>query len=258
MRAGAPSPGWGAELLSIWVYLGASPLLWLTLTLAAYAVGEALQRRAGGSPLVNPVLIAVALLVGILGLTGTPYRTYFDGAQFVHFLLGPATVAIAVPIHRNRERLRRSWARVGIAVLAGSVAASLSAIAVAGLLGAPAPVLASLAPKSATTPVAMAVAQGLGGEPSLAAVFVILTGVLGAMLSTPLFDALGITSKPARGLGAGVAAHGIGTAYKLRVDPVAGAHAGLGMGLNAALTALVVPTLFAAWTWLASVLAQGP
>lgn len=229
------------DFAEIWAYLSRGPLLWLTATLAAWALADALARALGRAPLANPVLFAVMLLAGLLWLTGTPYATYFEGAQFVHFLLGPATVALALPLHAQMAQLRRAALPVLAALLAGSATAVVSALVIARALGVEGVVLLSLAPKSATAPVAMGVAERIGGSPTLAAVLVILTGLVGAVIATPLLNALRIRDWRARGLAAGVAAHGIGTARALQVHPVAGAFAGIGMGLNALLTALLVP-----------------
>ena len=229
------------DFTEIWSYLSRGPLLWLTATLAAYALGDACYRAANRLPLVNPVLIAVALLGGLLWATGTPYATYFEGAQFVHFLLGPATVALAVPLAANLSRLRRALLPVLAALLAGSLTAMITALAIARAFGADAALMATLAPKSTTAPVAIGISGGLGGSPTLTAVLVILTGVTGAMIATPLLNALGLKDWRARGLATGVASHGIGTARAFQVHPLAGAFAGLGMALNAVLTALVAP-----------------
>lgn len=227
----------------IWVYLSASPLLGLTVTLLAFQAGAWVQRRFGGTPLLNPVLLAVGALVALLALTGTDYRTYFDGAQFVHFLLGPATVALAVPLYRQVTVLRRAWPAIMAAVVLGSLTAVATSVGVAWALGATPQSLASLAPKSATTPIAMGVAEKLGGLPSLTAVMVILTGILGAMLGGWILDRVRIRDPRARGLAVGVAAHGIGTARALEVNEVAGAFSGLGMGLNGVATAVLLPLL---------------
>lgn len=229
------------DLLDLWVYLSGEPLLWLTVTVAAYALADLASGRTGRHPLANPVVIAVALIAAVLLATGTSYRTYFAGAQFVHFLLGPATVALAVPLVRNLPAVRRLVVPMLLALAAGSVTAMVSAVALAAALGAPATMLASLAPKSVTTAIAMAISRQLGGEPSLTAVLVIATGVLGAIVVTPLFDALRIRSREARGFAAGVAAHGIGTARAFQVSETAGLFAGLAMALNAVLTALLAP-----------------
>jgi predicted murein hydrolase (TIGR00659 family) len=228
-------------LPEIWSYLARDPLLWLTATMAAYVVGDAAFRAAGRRPLVNPVLIAVVLLAGLLHLTGTPYATYFEGAQFVLFLLGPATVALAVPLWDALPRVRRAALPVAAGLLAGSVTAIASALAIASAFGVSGTTLAALAPKSATAPVAIGISQALGGSPTLTAVLVILTGIIGAVIATPLLNLLRIRDWRARGLSVGVAAHGIGTARAFQVNPTAGAFAGLGMGLNAVLTALIAP-----------------
>ncbi|MCA1300013.1 LrgB family protein [Stappia indica] len=231
-------------LAEIWVYLSASPLAALTLTLVAYQAGLALSRRLGGHPLANPVLIAVALISGLLLVSGTDYAVYFDGAQFVHFLLGPATVALALPLYRQLATVRRSALAIGVSLIAGSLCAILSAVGIAWAMGAGAQTLASLAPKSVTAPVAMGIAEALGGLPSLTAVLVILTGILGAALGPPLLDLLRVRDWRARGFAIGVAAHGIGTARALQVNETAGAFAGLAMGLNAIATAILLPLLW--------------
>jgi predicted murein hydrolase (TIGR00659 family) len=233
-------------LRDIWVYLAASPLLNLTLTLAAYVAGSFVYRRGRLNPLLNPVLLSVVVIVAILVATGTPYRTYFDGAQFVHFLLGPATVALAIPLYRQFDKVRRSALAVLASIVAGSLTAAASAVGIAWLLGASRDTLVSLAPKSVTAPVAMGISERLGGLPSLTAVLVILTGILGAMLGPPLLNALGIRDWAARGLAIGTASHGIGTARALQVNELAGAFAGLAMGLNALATAILLPLL--EWT----------
>ncbi len=234
------------DLHEIWVYLSASPLLGLTVTLVAYQAGYWLYRKSGHNPLVNPVLIAVVALVALLKLTGTDYLTYFEGAQFVHFLLGPATVALAIPLFQQLQQLRKSLLAIVISVTAGSLTAAVSAVAVAWALGASRETLLSLAPKSVTTPIAMGIAEKIGGLPSLTAVLVILTGMTGAMFTTYMLNLLGVKDWRARGLAIGVASHGIGTARAILVHPLAGAFAGLAMGLNGIATALLLP-LLATW-----------
>ena len=226
---------------AIWVYLAASPLLGLTLTLVAYLAASRIHQRCGGHPLANPVLLAVATLVGLLWLTDTPYRTYFDGAQFVHFLLGPATVALAIPLHAQLPRLRRMALPLLLALLIGSLTAAVSAVAIGALLGASRATLLSLAPKSVTTPIAMGIAERTGGLPSLTAVLVILTGVLGAILARYIYRALHIDDDAQRGFALGIAAHGIGTARAFQESEQMGAFAALAMGLNGLLTALLLP-----------------
>jgi predicted murein hydrolase (TIGR00659 family) len=231
------------EFGEIWTYLSRGPLLWLTATLVAYGLGDACFRAAGRRPWVNPVLIAVLVLAGLLALTATPYGIYFEGAQFVHFLLGPATVALALPLVDNLPRLRRAVLPVLAALLAGSATAIISALTIARLFGIEGGLLAALSAKSATAPVAIGIAEGLGGSPTLTAVLVILSGITGAIIATPVLNLLGLTDWRARGFAVGVASHGIGTARAFQVHPTAGAFAGLGMALNAILTAILAPLL---------------
>ncbi len=229
---------------SVWVYLAASPLLHLTLTLAAYTLAETLYERSGRLPFLNPVLLAVSMLALMLIVTGTPYDTYFDGAQFVHFLLGPATVALAIPLYRQFDRVKRAALPLFAAILAGALTAAVGAIAVTTLLGAADAVIASVAPKSVTTPVAMGVTERIGGLPSLTAVLVILTGIVGASFGPLLLDLIGVREQPARGVALGTASHGIGTARALTDSDVQGAFSGLAMGLNALATTILVPIIW--------------
>ncbi|MEW9584381.1 LrgB family protein [Paraburkholderia sp. DGU8] len=231
------------KLGAIWVYLAASPLLGLTITLIAYLIAQAIYAKARFNPLANPVLTAVAMLVLLLEVTGTPYATYFEGAQFVHFLLGPATVALALPLYRQWPKLRRSAVPLIGGLVAGSLAAIVSAVGVAALFGASHQTIASLAPKSATTPIAMAVAAEIGGIPSLTAVLVISTGIFGAVFARSILNMLRIEETAVRGFALGVASHGIGTARAFQVSEEMGAFAGLGMGLNGVFTAFIVPVL---------------
>ncbi|MCZ4306604.1 LrgB family protein [Zoogloeaceae bacterium G21618-S1] len=231
------------DFTGLWVYLSASPLLGLTLTLIAYLGAWQLHRRAGGHPLVNPVLIAVLTLVGILWATDTAYETYFDGAQFVHFLLGPATVALAIPLYGQLQRLRAMAIPLGLTLLCGATTAIVVAWGAGALLGASEASLISLAPKSVTTPIAMAVAEALGGLPSLTAALVIMTGIFGAMVAQGLFRLLGTRDPAVQGFAMGLAAHGIGTARAFQISAETGAFAALAMATNGLLTALLTPWL---------------
>lgn len=229
------------RLDEIWVYLSTTPLLGLTLTLLAYQAAFRVYKRCRFHPLANPVLISVAILATILLATGTPYQTYFDGAQFVHFLLGPATVALAIPLHAQWPRLKAMALPLGIALVAGSLTAALSAYGLGALLGASRESLISLAPKSVTTPIAMGIAERLGGLPSLTAVLVIATGILGAIGARYIYRLLRIEDHAVRGFAIGIASHGIGTARAFQVSEQAGAFAALAMGLNGLATALSLP-----------------
>jgi predicted murein hydrolase (TIGR00659 family) len=237
-----------APIDALWVYLSTSPLLWLTVTLAAYICADRISQVTKRNPLVNPVLLAVLMLTALLWITNTRYETYFEGAQFVHFLLGPATVALAIPLHNNWAMVKKSVLPITLALLAGSITAIVSVVVLAMLFGMPKELVASLAPKSVTAAIAMGISSEIGGQPSLTATLVIATGILGAIIVTPLMNLLRLTDYRARGFAAGVASHGIGTARAFQVNPIAGTFAGIALGLNGLLTAIAVPVIIR-WLW---------
>lgn len=238
------------DFVQLWVYLSSTPLFGLNATLVVYVLALAFYTRMGQAPWANPVLWSMVVLgLGLL-VTGTAYPTYFAGAQFIHFLLGPAVVALAWPLWERRAELRARWGRFTLASVAGGAAAAGSAVGLAWALGLPLEVVLSLAPKSVTAPVAMGIADKIGGNASLAAVFAVVTGLVGALSGKTLFALLGIgqdaTGWMARGFAMGTAAHGIGAARALQVHPDAGAWAALALGLQVVTASLLIP-LVARW-----------
>lgn len=231
------------DFVQLWVYLSATPLFGLTATLAVYVAATAVYQRLGQAPWANPVLFTVLVLATLLWATGTPYPTYFSGAQFIHFLLGPAVVALGWPLWQRRHRLRQQGLALVTAGAVGGLAAAASAVAIGGALGLPMDVLRSLAPKSVTAPVAMGIAQQLGGVPALAAVLAVLTGLIGAVSAKYLLDMLHIRAPEVRGFALGTVAHGLGAARAMQVQAEAGAYAGLALGLQVLLAALLLPFL---------------
>ena len=235
------------DFVQLWVYLSATPLFGLTATLLTYVAAQAVYERVQRAPWANPVLWSVVVLGGLLVWTRTPYPSYFAGAQFVHVLLGPAVVALAWPLWLRRAEVRQRGVALTLAVLAGGLAAAVSAVAIAWALGLPDEVLRSLAPKSVTAPVAMGIAERVGGVPALAAVFAVLTGLVGALSGKYLFNVLRIDSWAVRGFALGTASHGIGAARALQVHPDAGAYAGIALGMQAVLSSVLMPLLFRWW-----------
>ena len=233
------------DFVQLWVYLSSAPLFGLTATLAVYVVAHGLYVRSGQAPWANPVLWSVVVLGTTLMLTKVPYPTYFAGAQFIHFLLGPAVVALGFPLWDRREELARNWSRLLIAALAGGATAAIVAVLAGWAMGLTGEVLRSLAPKSVTAPVAMGVAEKIGGVPALAAVFAVLAGLVGALSAKALFRILGVGTSDAdwiaRGFGLGTVSHGIGAARALQVNADAGAYAGLALSLQVLLAALLIP-----------------
>lgn len=231
------------DLVQIWVYLSTSPLLGLTLTLVVYSLAHRLYVYAHSNPLLNPVVTSVALLILVLVVTDTSYELYFDGAQFVHFLLGPATVALAVPLYQQFSKLKQVWLPVSVALIAGVAIGTLSSVMIARLFGASLETQLSLAPKSVTAPVAMGISEQVGGLPSLTAALVVVTGIIGAVIGTRLFDWLRIRDDSIKGIAMGITAHGIGTARAFQVSTQMGAFSGLAMALSAFTYAVFLPWL---------------
>jgi len=234
-----------SNFVELWVYLSATPLFGLTATLVVYLLAQAAYTAVDHAPWANPVFWTVTVIASGLLLTGVPYETYFAGAQFIHFLLGPAVVALGWPLWQRRADLKRRWGRLLLAALAGGVAASSSALALGWAVGLPSEVLLSLAPKSVTAPVAMGIAASIGGIPALTAVFSVMTGLIGALSGKYLFDGLRIPTDAAgwtaRGFALGTASHGIGAARAMQVNADAGAYAALALGLQVVLASLLLP-----------------
>lgn len=228
----------------IWVYLSGSPLLALTLTLAAWQLGTFAYERSGRHPLVNPVAIAVGVLAATIVAIDMPYATYFEGAQFVHFLLGTATVSLAVPIHRGLDAVRGRVVPLVAAIAGGGAVSILTGLGAATLLGVDAPLQQGLWAKSVTAPIAMGVAERIGASPTLTAVYAVVTGVFGAALGRYVLDAVGCRAWWQRGAAIGIAAHGIGTSRAFNVHPEAGAWASLAMGLHGVMGAVLIPLAF--------------
>jgi putative effector of murein hydrolase len=230
-------------ITEIWVYLSGSPLFALVLTLSAYQIAVLIYEWCNKNPLANPVGIAVILVSVGIHLAEMPYETYFGGARFVHFLLGTATVALAVPIFNGYAAFKQHWLALLLALVCGAMASIVSAMAIAQALGADETIVASLMTKSVTAPIAMGIAERLGASPTLTAVFAIITGILGASVASFVLNATG--SKPwwQRGFALGTAAHGIGASRAFSVNPEAGTFASLAMGLHGVIGALLITPL---------------
>lgn len=215
-------------------------LIWMSVTVVAFWLMDRLASHLGRPPLLHPVLLSTPVIIAVLMLTDTAYEDYAAATAMITFLLGPTVVSMAVPIWANRVTIRRLAVPITLALVAGAVTAIVTSVGIVWLFGAPEDIMASIAPRATTTPVGMAISQTLGGIPALTAVIVIFAGVFGAILATPLLDLLRIRDRRARGFAVGVAAHGVGAARAFQVSPTAGAYAGVGMALNALLTAALL------------------
>lgn len=233
------------HLAQAWSSVIDSPVFGVTLTLAAYQAARALWRRTRHHSLANPVLVAIALVASVLLLTGVDYARYLAGAQYIGFLLGPATVALALPLHRQSRHIRRAAVPILVSVIAGAVSAIVASVLVTRALGGSDELALTMAPKSATTPIAIALAESSGGLPALTAVLTVLTGVLGAVAAPRLLTLLGVNDQRVRGFAIGMSSHGIGTARAHHDSPLAGAFSGLALALNSLATAVALPMLVA-------------
>jgi predicted murein hydrolase (TIGR00659 family) len=217
------------------------PIFWLPVTLVIYVVGTALYRRCNKAPLLNPTLFTIAGIAPILMISAIPYQKYFEAVAVLHYLLGTAVVALALPLYNNLKRLQGRCLTMALALIAGSLASILVGLAIATLAGASAFAILSLAPKSATAAVSMEIARLIGGAPAITGVLTILTGITGAVAGPYVLDLAQIRTPEARGFALGIASHGIATARAFSEGEIAGSFAGLGMALNAVLTAMIVP-----------------
>ena len=225
--------------------LADSPVPWLTLTVLAYLGAVWLYHQSGSSPYLIPILPAVVVVVSVLLLTGTPYPLYFEHVEALYFLIGPATVALAVPLFVNLRRIRQLLWPTLLTLLIGGVVATLLGVALAWAFGAEQMILMTMAPKSVTSPIAMLVAEQIGGVAALAAVFVLITGVLGAMCGPELLRRIGVHHPAAQGMALGLTAHAVGTARALQEHEESGAFAALAMSLMGVATAVFLPLVVA-------------
>ena len=211
------------KLYSIWVYLQAEPLFWLTLTIGSYLIADKAYKKSNLFPLLNPVAMSVLIVSLILILFNIKYERYFDGAKFIHFLLGPATVALAIPIYKKWNLIILNSKAILISLILGSTFAILITYSLSLYLELPKELII------------------IGGIPSLTAIITILTGVVGASLGVFVFDVMKLKNMDARGFSLGLTSHGIGTARAMSRNKNAGVYAAVGMGLSGLLTSILVP-----------------
>lgn len=217
-------------------------ILLIALTVGAYLIFRALYIRYS-HPLINVVVLSAALVIGTLLILKIPYQAYAPAKNIMTFMLGPATVALAVPLYVNRHLLAKYGIGIFISVAAGAVVAMVSAGLVAKILGMPKQIVISIIPKGVTIPFAVEISRICGGEPAITIAFVVATGTLGGTIGLTLLTWSGITDPVARGLAMGTVAHGQGTAMAFMEGYEQGAMAGLAMTLAGIMTAAAAPLL---------------
>jgi predicted murein hydrolase (TIGR00659 family) len=229
------------KLYYIWIYLQAEPLFWLTLTIGSYLIADFIYRKSNLFPLLNPVALSVLLVSLILIVFNIQYERYFDGAKFIHFLLGPATVALAIPIYRKWDLIVLNSKAIFVSLILGSFFAIFITYVLSLHFELQEELIFSLLPRSVTAPIAMGISEIIGGIPSLTAIITLITGVIGASLGVFVFDIMKLKKMEARGFSLGLASHGIGTARAMSRDKNAGVFAAVGMGLSGLITSIIVP-----------------
>ena len=232
------------SIVEIWVYLSGRPLFALFITLAAYQIGLWVYKSTKQNPLANPVAIAIILVATVIQSIDMPYSSYFEGAQFIHFLLGSATVSLAIPIYRGLSSLKGRSIPLIFSLIAGGLVSIFSAVNIASLLGAGSSITGAMYPKSVTAPIAMGIAERIGVSPTLTAIFAVATGILGAILAPFVLNALGMKEWWQRGFAIGIGAHGIGTSRAFSIHPEAGTYASLAMGMNGVISAVAIPIIY--------------
>ena len=213
----------------------------LLLTLAGFAIGWWVYNRSGRASLLHPLMIATPLIFLAMGFIDLDFATYDAGNGILNWLLGPATVALAVPLSQQMRQLPALFKPLTLALMLGGLFATLSALLLVKLFGLSDIILLSLAAKSVTSPIALSIVQQIGGLAGLLAVATMVTGLTGIVVSKSLFRFTGLEDERWQGLILGVTAHAIGTAKAFESSSRCGAFATLGMGINGILTAIILP-----------------
>ncbi|MCA1796699.1 MAG: LrgB family protein [Geobacteraceae bacterium] len=221
-----------------------TPLFGITLTLVTYELASCVYRR-WPLALLNPVIVTAACIILFLSLLDIPYAQYAAGGDILLFLLGPAVVALGLPLYQRRAEIISRLLPTLCAVSAGAVASIVSATGILLLFGSDTGLILSMAPKSVTTPIAIGISEKIGGIVPLTAAIVVVTGCFGGMVGPTFCRLLGIRDPFAMGLAMGTAAHGLGTGRMLEIDRFGGAMAGLSIGLNGVITAAIIPIFVA-------------
>ncbi|MGH1455655.1 MAG: LrgB family protein [Alphaproteobacteria bacterium] len=220
------------------------PLFSLLLTLCSFSAFVHLQKKAGGHTLLNPVGWSIFTCVLFIYITGIDYADYMEGAQMIHFLLGPVIVALAVPLYKFLDQIKKDAVAIILTTLIMSPVAGFGAYALlVGLGTGNEDLLLAIIPKSTTTPIGIEISNKISSVASLTVMFVIMTGVTGALLATPLFKILGIKDEKVQGLAIGIICHGIGSSRAFQISERAGTYGVIGMGLMGIISGFLLPIL---------------
>lgn len=222
-------------------YVTSTPLVWIIVTISAYKIGILVYQKSGKNALLQPIVIAYMIMLPILILANIPYKQYFESVSIIHFLLGPATVALALPLYKNLKLIRSYFMPIVVTLFLGGTFTILSALGILWLFDASKTTMLSMTTKSVTAPITIITAQDIGAIPSLAMGFVVITGLLGALFGSFIFKILRIKHDAAKGFALGLISHAIGIARAVEISDKAAAFAALAMGLVGVVIAVLLP-----------------
>lgn len=214
----------------------------LTLVIGTYIAAVALYKKTRLC-LLNPLLTSIPVIICVLGIFHVPYETFKQGSHLIHFMLGPSVVALGYVLYEQLQYIKGNVVSILTAVFVGAIVGIVSVIVIGKMMGADTSLIATLQPKSVTTPIAMGISEKAGGNPSLTAVVVVVVGIFGSIVGPFVMKVLGIESRIAKGLALGASSHGVGTATALQIGAVEGALSGLAIGLMGVMTAILVPVI---------------
>ena len=224
-------------------YVTSTPLVWIIVTISAYKIGILVYEKSGKKALLQPIVIAYMIMLPILILANIPYKQYFESVSIIHFLLGPATVALALPLYKNLKLIRSYFMPIVVTLFLGGAFTILSALGILWLFDASTTTMLSMTTKSVTAPITIITAQDIGAIPSLAMGFVVMTGLLGALFGSFIFKILRIKHDAAKGFALGIISHAVGIARAVEISDKAAAFAALAMGLIGVVIAVLLPII---------------
>ncbi|HBW13625.1 MAG TPA: hypothetical protein DEF30_07400 [Proteiniclasticum sp.] len=217
-----------------------TPVFGILLSVVCYEIGILIQRKTK-NPILNPLLLAIIFVILVLIVFEIPKETYDLGGSYILFLLGPATVVMAVPLYRQINLLKKDWLPILVGIFVGSATSVLSVIGLARLFGVNIEIAVSMLPKSVTTAIGMEVSKEIGGVVSLTVAVIVLTGILGAVMGPFILKILGIKDEVAQGVAMGTASHAVGTSKAMELGETQGAMSGLSIGIAGLATVLIIP-----------------
>lgn len=220
-----------------------SPVFGVLISIMAYEIGDLLKEKLK-APIFNPLLIAIIILIIFLSKFNIKYDDYNNGGQVISFFLAPATIALALPLYKKFSLFKKNALPIMVGILCGAIFGIVSVIVLAKLFDFPVELTKSLIPKSITTPIGMALANQLGGIPSIAVVAIIITGILGSIIGPFLYKILNMNDKVAMGIAMGSAAHAVGTAKAMEIGETEGAMSSLTIAISVIITVIIAPVLW--------------